>query len=197
MVICPPGLMGDAKRKDSGWYKYLEDFQLYGWEAHSTGALENAADYLQAYGEDIEVVIVDESHRFRNEDTESYEWLSTICRNRKVILLTATPFNNRPSDIFALLKFFVVPGKSRITLDENLEGRFAHYNADFRRLSYMLRYHHTGGEKQKRAEKYYAEMFEAPLPIDLPRVQRRSRRLAHEIRAVLEPVLIRRNRLEG
>ena len=196
MVICPPGLMGDARRKDSGWHKYLEDFQLYGWEVRSTGALGDAADYLQAYGDDIEVVIVDEAHRFRNEDTENYEWLSAICRNRKVVLLTATPFNNRPSDIFALLKLFVVPGKSRITLDENLEGRFAHYNAEFRRLSYIMRYHDAGGERQKRAEKYYAEMFEAPLPIDLPRVRQRSRRLAHEIRAVLEPVLIRRNRLD-
>lgn len=196
MVICPPGLMGDARRKDSGWHKYLEDFQLYGWEVRSTGNLEDAAKYLQDYGDDIEVVIVDESHRFRNEDTESYEWLSTICRNRKVIQLTATPFNNRPSDIFALLKLFVVPGKSRITLDENLEGRFAHYNADFRRLTYIMRYHDAGGDKQRRAEKYYVEMFEAPLPIDLSRVKRRSRRLANEIRSVLEPVLIRRNRLD-
>ncbi len=197
LVICPPGLMGDDKRKDSGWHQYLEHFQLYGWELRSSGALEKIADYLQTYGDDIEVVIVDEAHRYRNEDTESYEWLSTICRNRKVILLTATPFNNKPSDIFSLLKLFIVPGKSKITLDENLEARFSHYNADFRRLSYIMRYHNAKKEKKrKRAEKNYVEMFEAPLPIDLVRVQQRSRQLASEIRAVLEPVLIRRNRLD-
>jgi len=88
MVICPPGLMGDARRKDSGWHKYVEDFKLYGWEVRSSGDLEKAAEYLQEHGDDVEVIIVDEAHRFRNEDTADYEWLSTICRNRIVILLT-------------------------------------------------------------------------------------------------------------
>lgn len=194
MIICPPGLMGD---KHSGWRGYIEDFKLYGWDAWSLGKLEQAAEYLQEHGEDVEVIIVDEAHRFRNEDTADYEWLSTICRNRIVILLTATPFNNTPSDIFTLLKLFIVPGKSKITLDENLEGRFSFYSADFRRLSYILRYYnHKDDEKRARAEKFYVQMFEAPLPIDISRVKRRTTELATEIRAVLEPVLIRRNRLD-
>jgi superfamily II DNA or RNA helicase/HKD family nuclease len=197
MVICPPGLMGDSKRKDSGWHKYMGDFKLHDWEVRSSGDLEKAAEYLQEHGDDIEVVIVDEAHRFRNEDTADYEWLSTICRNRMVILLTATPFNNTPQDIFTLLKLFIVPGKSKITLDENLEGRFAHYNADFRRLSYILRYYnHRDGEKRARAEYFYDRMFQAPLPIDIQRVKKKAAQLAAEIRSVLEPVLIRRNRLD-
>ena len=197
MVVCPPGLIGDSKRKDSGWHKYMGDFKLYDWEVRSSGDLEKAAEYLQEHGDDIEVIIVDEAHRFRNEDTEDYEWLSTICRNRIVILLTATPFNNTPQDIFTLLKLFIVPGKSKITLDENLEGRFAHYNADFRRLSYILRYYnHKDVEKRERAEKFYVQMFEAPLPIDVQRVRKKATQLAAEIRSVLEPVLIRRNRLD-
>jgi len=197
MVICPPGLMGDAKRKDSGWYKYLGDFKLYDWEVRSSGDLEKAAAYLQEHGDDIEVIVVDEAHRFRNEDTADYEWLSTICRNRMVILLTATPFNNTPQDIFTLLKLFIVPGKSKITLDENLEGRFATYNADFKRLSYILRYYnHPDREKRARAEKAYDQMFKTPLPVDIPRVKKKAIQLAAEIRSVLEPVLIRRNRLD-
>lgn len=197
LIICPPGLMGDSKIKDSGWHKYLEDFKLYGWGIHSTGLLEKAVEYLNEHGDDIEVIIVDEAHRFRNEDTADYEMLSNICRNRKVILLTATPFNNAPRDIFSLLKMFIVPGKSKITLDENLEARFARYDSEFRRLSYILRYYnHNSDEKRNRAEKYYDEIFEAPLPIDIQRVKRRAAQLASEIRAVLEPVLIRRNRLD-
>jgi len=197
MVICPPGLIGDARRKDSGWYKYLADFKLYDWEVRSSGDLERAAEYLQLHGDDIEIIIVDEADRFRNEDTVDYEWLSNICRNRVVILLTATPFNNTPQDIFTLLKLFIVPGKSKITLDENLEGRFAHYNSDFRRLSYILRYfNNKDEEKRYRAETYYAQIFEAPLPVDISRVKRQAVQLAAEIRAVLEPVLIRRNRLD-
>lgn len=195
MIICPPSLIGDKNGK-SGWRKYLNDFQLYDWEVRSSGALDKAADYLERYGDDIEIVIIDEAHRFRNEDTESYEWLSTICRNRNTILLTATPFNNRPADIFALLKLFIIPGKSRITLDENLEGLFSRYNSEFRQLSYIMRYHSAGGDKQKRAENYYSQLFDKPLPIDLVLVQSSAGALADDIRAVIRPVLIRRNRLD-
>ena len=88
MVICPPGLMGDSHYQ-TGWRKYLADFELrkYEWEVFSCGDLERAAAYLQGEGQDIEVVIIDEAHRFRNEDTQAYELLSAICRNRKVCLL--------------------------------------------------------------------------------------------------------------
>ena len=197
MVLCPPGLMGDPKRKDSGWHQYMEDFKLGDWEVRSSGDLENAARYLMDYGDDIEVLIIDEAHRFRNEDTQDYEWLSTICRNRIVILLTATPFNNSPQDIFSLLKLFIIPGKSKITLDENLEGRFARYSADFKRISYISRYHDSPDpEKRRRAERFYQELFDLPLPIIIQYVKRRSHKLAAELRAVLEPVLIRRNRLD-
>ena len=45
MVLCPPGLMGDPKRKDLGWHKYMQDFKLPDWEVRSSGDLENAAKY--------------------------------------------------------------------------------------------------------------------------------------------------------
>ncbi|HFD87202.1 MAG TPA: helicase, partial [Gammaproteobacteria bacterium] len=196
LVICPPALVGDARTRSTGWYKYLSDFGLHDWDVYSLGALDKVQEYLATYGEDIATIIVDEAHRFRNEDTEAYERLSQICANRDVILLTATPFNNAPSDIFALLKLFIPPGKSTLTLDEKLAARFARYNSEFRKLSYILRYHAAGGEKQARAERFYRDLFELPPPIDIERVQRRVRTLADEIRAVIEPVVIRRNRLD-
>lgn len=196
LVLCPPALIGDPKTRDNGWYKYLSDFGLHDWAVYSIGALDKVQDYLVNYGEDIHTIIVDEAHRFRNEDTEAYERLSQICANRRVILLTATPFNNAPSDIFALLKLFTPPGKSTLTLDEKLAARFARYNSEFRKLSYILRYHNAGGVKQERAARYYQEIFELPPPIDVIRTQRRVRQLADEIRAVIEPVVIRRNRLD-
>lgn len=196
LVICPPTLVGDPKTKSSGWYKYLNDFELFHWDVYSLGALDKVQEYLEVYGEDIKTIVVDEVHRFRNEDTEAYERLSQICANRRVILLTATPFNNAPADIFALLKLFIPPGKSTLTLDERMAARFARYNSEFRRLSYILRYHNAGGEKQARAERYYTDIFELPPPIDVVRTQRRVRQLADEIRAVMEPIIIRRNRLD-
>ena len=65
---------------------------------------------------DVEVVIIDEAHRFRNEDTKNYEYLKNICRGKIVMLLTATPFNNTPDDILSLLELFIIPKKSGITL---------------------------------------------------------------------------------
>jgi hypothetical protein len=122
--------------------------------------------------------------------------LSQICVNRKVVLLTATPFNNAPADIAALLKLFVPPGKSSLTLDEKLAARFARFNSEFRRLSYILRYADVTGEKQKQAKRYYHELFGGSDEINKEHVQQRARTLAKAIRAVIEPVVIRRNRLD-
>ncbi len=196
LVICPPALVGDPQTRDSGWYQYLSDFGLHDWDVYSLGMLDKVQEYLAAYGDDVTTIIVDEAHRFRNEDTEAYERLSQICANRKVILLTATPFNNAPSDIFALLKLFIPPGKSTLTLDEKLAARFARYNNEFRKLSFILRYARAGGNKQARAERYYSDLFDFSPPINTQKVQRRAHALANEIRAVIEPVVIRRNRLD-
>ncbi|HYX06004.1 MAG TPA: SNF2-related protein, partial [Bacteroidales bacterium] len=195
MVISPPGLMGDREGQ-SGWHKYINDFKLYDWELRSSGNLEKAVDYLREYGDDIEVVVIDEAHRFRNQDTADYELLNTICRNRIVILMTATPFNNSPADIFSLLKLFIVPGKSKITLDNNLDGRFNHYDFIFQRLSYISKYGRSKDPiKRGRAEQYFELLF-GQLPINMEMVKQRAHQLSREIRYALEPVLIRRNRID-
>lgn len=195
MVLCPPGLIGD-NRNLSGWNKYRHDFELYDWEIRSSGDLEAVAEYMTEYGQDIEVIVVDEVHRFRNQDTAAYEHLSNICRNRQVIMLTATPFNNSPADIFALLKLFIVPGKSKISLDDNLEARFASYNYLFKRLSFISKnWNSSKVEKRKKTEKYYQDIF-GTLPIDLNQVKLRSQRMGKEMRGIIEPVLIRRNRID-
>ncbi len=43
----------------------------------------------------------------KNQDTQSYEYLKNIFRGKMGIMLTATPFNNKPGDILSLLKFFI------------------------------------------------------------------------------------------
>lgn len=196
LVICPPALIGDRHTRATGWYKYLNDFGLFDWDVRSVGELDKVLEYLSQYGADVNTIIVDEAHRFRNEDTAAYERLSQICANRKVILLTATPFSNAPADIFSLLKLFIPPGRSTLTLDERLAARFGRYNSEFRKLSYILRYHKAGGEKQARAERYYGELFDRDPPIDVKLVRQRVKKLADEIRAVIEPIVIRRNRLD-
>ncbi|MFN3505721.1 MAG: helicase-related protein, partial [Caldimicrobium sp.] len=194
LVIAPPHLIGD-ENKTYGWKKYLEDFDLRGWEVRSLGKLEETLKFVKNH-KNIEIVIVDEAHRFRNENTERYHYLHEICRGKIVILLTATPFNNRPSDIFALLKLFTIPKKSTIILDEDLKNRFDHYETLFNKLSYIKNYHASRDRKKKnRAIRYYEEIFGNGL-VNLSKVQKEAQKLAREIRGILEPVVIRRNRLD-
>ncbi|MBN1971507.1 MAG: helicase, partial [Candidatus Delongbacteria bacterium] len=194
IVICPPGIIGD-KNKNSGWNKYLEEFGLYEWEVRSLGDLENTLEFIKKI-KDIEVVIVDESHRFRNQDTKDYELLKNICREKHVILLTATPFNNRPGDILALLKLFITPKKSSITLESNLVDQFKGFKGVFDRLGYIKKYwNSTIISKRIKAQTYYKALFEED-KVDLIKVSQRARYLAKQIRNVIEPVTIRRNRLD-
>ena len=194
IVICPPGIVGD-KNKNSGWMKYTEEFRLYDWEVRSLGDLENVSEFVSK-AKDIEVVIVDEAHRFRNQDTKDYEYLKNICRNKIVILLTATPFNNRPGDILSLLKLFITPKKSSITLENNLVDKFRAFKGIFDRLGYIKKYWKSQNEdKRKKAENYYEGLFEEKT-INLQKVKQRSHYLAKQIRDVIEPVTIRRNRLD-
>jgi len=196
IVVCPPGIIGD-RTKSSGWKKYIEEFGLSrdGWEVWSLGDLENIAEFVNKH-KDIEVIIVDEAHRFRNQDTKDYECLKNICRNKIVILLTATPFNNRPGDILSLLKLFITPKKSSITLENNLVDKFKAFKGTFDRLGYIKKYWNSlNSTKKKKAEALYQTLF-GDKTINLQKIAQRSHYLARQIRDVIEPVTIRRNRLD-
>ncbi len=202
IIIAPPGLIGDPQKRESGWQDYKNDFRYYDWEIFSCGLLEDAWNYVKNRP-DIEVVLIDEAHRFKNQETEDYETLSDICRGRQVILLTATPFNNRPADIFALLKLFVVPGCSNITLDDRLESRFASYDNIFKQLSLIQKGLKSKDEEtRKRVKAAYEKLhrlFERAAPglsVDPRLIRKWSRKMAREIRKILEPVIIRRNRID-
>jgi superfamily II DNA or RNA helicase len=73
----------------------------------STGKLSELHKYS-----DREVLVIDESHNFRNRGTQRYddmqEWLrpNGSASSRKVILLSATPQNNRPEDVKHQLELF-------------------------------------------------------------------------------------------
>ncbi len=194
IVICPPGLVGD-KSKTSGWRKYTEEFRLHDWEVFSLGDFEKINDFLKV-ARDIEVVVIDEAHRFRNQDTEDYESLRNICRNKNVILLTATPFNNKPNDILSLLKLFIIPKKSNITLENDIVVMFRHFKGVFDKLAYISKNYNSDSEKnRKKAITYYKSLFESE-NIDLKKVKERAKYLSKQIRDVIESVTIRRNRLD-
>jgi len=197
LVLCPPGIIGDEKLPRSGWKWYLEIFGLYDWRVESIGKLDDD-EFVRSLNKlkDIEVIIVDESHRFRNQDTKSYEQLKNLCRGKIVILLTATPFNNRPEDIFSLLKLFITPKKSSISLENNLVDKFRIFKSEFDKLGYINKYHNSPDKnKKEKAINYFKALFGTE-NIDLKKVKDRANYLAKQIKDVIEPITIRRNRLD-
>lgn len=194
IIICPPGLIGNHKDR-TGWWGFVRDFDLKGWHVYSRGAMEDLKDNLD--DSDIETVIIDEAHGFRNQDTAAYEALLQICRGKQVILLTATPFSNSPADIFSLLKLFLIPGRSSITLEDNLDGLFKGYNSLFKELSYILKYYNSPKpDNREKASQKYLKYVEDQLPVNPDLVRKKSSELAETIKNVISPVVIRRNRID-
>lgn len=189
IVLCQPGLI-------SAWEEYMENFELYPWKVLSSGNMDYVSDFIKKSKGTIDVIIVDEAHKFKNSDTINYEKLKNICREKKVILLSATPFNNSPEDILALLELFTIPKKSLITLDGNLKNIFKVFKSEFTKLSEINKYYkHSNPVKVNVAKKYYKDLFNEE-SINIDKVKQRTRELAIKIRSVIEPVTIRRNRLD-
>lgn len=117
LVIAPPILTKDGE----GSWKNILNYYGVNNEVESLGQLEKIINSSKRY----ENVVIDEAHRFRNEYTNQYDHLLQICYGRKVILVTATPFNNRLDDIKNLIKLFHPITKSFIPGISNLESYFS------------------------------------------------------------------------
>lgn len=192
IVLCPPLLIGEED-KTSGWRKYLKEFGLNDWEVFSTGKLEKVINAIKD-DDTIEYVIIDEVHRFRNESTISYEMLKTICTGKKVICLTATPFNNKPQDLLSILKLFVNTRRSTLTLDDNLDYLFNKINSEFWKLHYIKKYkNHPDPDKKSRSKKFLKDIFN-DVDVSDKKINEKIRKLAKQVREIIEPVTIRRNR---
>ena len=101
LVIAPPALIDE--HNPGGWKRVLRDFEVKSI-VESKGKLDQIVEKYDhnAY----QNVMIDESHDFRNEETQQYEYLSKICKGKNVILISATPFNNSPSDLLSQIKLF-------------------------------------------------------------------------------------------
>jgi superfamily II DNA or RNA helicase/HKD family nuclease len=167
VIIAPPHLI-------PMWEDYKELFGIKGSKVFSSG---NIGAIYEKYSDSARplLLIIDEAHRFRNEDTNDYKLLHQICRsnpNNKVILLTATPFNNSPQDIFALMKLFQTPGRATIRSIDNLSLRFRELISRYKKLRVELR---------------------KPTKVNL---DKEKTEIALETRRFLEPIVIRRSRLD-
>ncbi len=118
-VIAPPALID--RNNPGSWPNVFSDFNLPAYY-NSIGKLDEVLEETET--RDYENIIVDESHRFRTETTIGYDKLAQICRGKRVILVSATPYNNSPQDILSQIKLFQNPRKSTIPNLSNLEAFF-------------------------------------------------------------------------
>ena len=175
IVITPPHLTNQ-------WKEYGDEFGFYP-QIYSAGNIEKALEQENEYDtkqnnrnksknkqSKKKLIIIDEAHKFRNELTDDYSFLHQICQGNKVILLTATPFNNSPQDLYSLIKLFQTPGRSTLKTVENLAFRFESLITKFKKI---------------RAKK-------EPDQND----QNEINNISNQLKLIIEPLIIRRSRLD-
>ena len=145
LVVVPPAI-------EDSWRRTVKDFEL---DNHFTfitlGSLHKILDknnYSYPNPEEIDLIAVDESHKFRNDYTEMYLSLQEICKmprsrtaengdsRKKVILISATPLNNRPQDIENQLYLFQDRRNSTLENIRNLQEYFKPINEQYKKLAF-------------------------------------------------------------
>ena len=118
LVLAPPILLDEGI--PGSWRNVFSDFRVPA-DFKSLGKLDNL---IQQGTQKYKNIIIDEAHRFRTESNVTYEKLAQVCRGKRVVLVTATPFNNAPSDILSQIKLFQNARKSTIPNIPDLESFF-------------------------------------------------------------------------
>lgn len=144
LIVVPPAL-------EVNWRETTEDFQIKNhFEFITLGSLHKVLDekdYTYSNAEKFDLVVVDESHKFRNDYTDMYLKLQEISKKprahpadngdsrKKVILISATPLNNRPQDIENQLYLFQDRRNSTLENIRNLQEYFKPINEQYKKLS--------------------------------------------------------------
>ena len=143
LVVYPPAVEQNWKTtfKDFGIDKYANFI--------SNGSLSKVLDednfnYWNA--DEYDLVLVDEAHKFRSHTTSAFEQLQEICKmprmetgnisgyKKKVMLISATPMNNTPADLYNEILLFQDPRHCTIDGVGNLTAFFAPLIVEFRKL---------------------------------------------------------------
>ncbi len=144
LVVVPPAI-------EANWRRTTEDFQIKNhFEFITIGSLNkvlNEDDYSYSNADKFDLIVVDESHKFRNDYTEMYLALQEICKmprsrkaedgdtRKKIILISATPLNNRPQDIENQLYLFQDRRNSTLENIRNLQDYFKPLNDQYKKLA--------------------------------------------------------------
>ena len=105
LIIVPPAMQ-------ASWEATLSEFKLDNFKVITNGSLHKIQN-----PELYDLIIVDEAHKFRSDTASMYTELQKLCKtqakhydgslhDKKVILVSATPLNNKPEDIANLVYLF-------------------------------------------------------------------------------------------
>lgn len=107
LIVCPPAIK-------ENWEDTLSKFGLHNYKIVTSGSLHKVNKH-----HDYDLIIVDEAHKFRSDSAEMYFHLQNICKShtrkkltndtyeqKRVMLISATPLNNKPEDIANLVYLF-------------------------------------------------------------------------------------------
>ncbi len=128
LIVCPPAVK-------ENWKETTGKFGLDNVKIITSGSLHKITKARQ-----YDLVIVDEAHKFRNDASQGYSELQRICKfpcrregdTKRVILVSATPLNNRPDDIRNQLLLFQDANDS--TLDINISRFFITAANEYREI---------------------------------------------------------------
>jgi helicase, SNF2/RAD54 family len=143
LVVYPPAV-------EQNWKSTFKDFGIDKYAKFITnGSLSKVLDeedYNYWNAEEYDLILVDEAHKFRSNTTSAFEQLQEICKmprleagnipgyKKKVMLISATPMNNSPADIYNEILLFQDPRHCTIDGVSNLTAFFSPLIKEFKRL---------------------------------------------------------------
>lgn len=161
---------------EGSWRKVIYDFDVPGVDFITNGSLHKVK-----HPDDYDLIVVDEAHKFRSDESDMFDHLQKLCKtkrrrpaadgttDKKVVLITATPLNNRPEDIRNQIYLFQDSKQSTLEI-----GNLQHF---FRPLI----------EDYKKIKK----------ETDKKKIAQEVKRIYTEIRTkVLQPLIVRRTRTD-
>ena len=180
LILCPPALM-------PMWDDYNE-FHHLNAQVVSSGVLSGdrgtAENLLFERYENRDFVLVDESHNFRNPQTQRYELLQRFLTTgeKKCCFLTATPRNKSAWDIYHQFKLFHPDDETRLPLDpSNLRTFFRGIETGTHNLRDVLQ-HILIRRTRNHILRWYGYDAETDAPVDPSRF---AEYLSHRRRAYI------------
>lgn len=143
LVVYPPAV-------EQNWKQTFKDFGIDRYTKFiSNGSLskvldESNYDYWNA--DEYDLVLVDEAHKFRTHTNTAFTQLQEICKmprvepgnipgyKKKVMLISATPMNNTPADLYNEILLFQDPRCCTIDGVPNLTSFFSPLIVEFKKL---------------------------------------------------------------